>query len=362
MGNVLMGDLDGKTERLAFDTHEIEQIITRYKASVVSGTDGLDYIEYMGKIFPVQGIQDNDNIKPYFIVLKSGVAYNANDYQMLFNTEELPNSLLSGIDTSGKKYLCKRYMNGSAPIEPPAQKPSGINPQNLTFDDTENLKDVINKLKKGEFFELLTMEFSDKIKGIAKELIDFRKDIQTRIEPDIVELASKDIPEASNQLEGINETLEESTMKIMDINDAQMDAAGKRFKELEQLLERRSEGEGDLVVGISLEEAIGAIEGQMTFLKEVELRSLNMMEPLSFQDLVGQRIQKIIKLVRSMEIKIEELIVSFGIKLKKYKEDPEITYEELNKDVDEFMYELKGPQRAGEGLHQEAIDDLLNSL
>jgi hypothetical protein len=28
MGNVLMGDLDGLTERLAFDTHDIEQIIT----------------------------------------------------------------------------------------------------------------------------------------------------------------------------------------------------------------------------------------------------------------------------------------------------------------------------------------------
>ena len=362
MGNVLMGDLDGKTDRLAFDTHEIEQIITRYKASVVSGADDQDYIEYMGKIFPVHGMQDKENIKPYFIVLKSGVAFNASDYQMLFNTEELPNSLLSGIDSSGKKFLCKRYMNGSASIEPQAQKYSSLNPQNFTLDDAESLKDVIHKLKKGEFFELLTMEFSDKIKGIAKELIDFRKDIQTRIEPDIVELASKDIPEASNQLEGINETLEESTMRIMDINDAQMDAAGKRCKELDQLLERRSEGEGNLTVGISLEEAISAIEDQMTFLKEVEQRSLNMMEPLSFQDLVGQRIQKIINLVRSMEIKIEELIVSFGIKLKKYKEDPEITYEELNKDVDEFMYELKGPQRSGEGLDQKAIDDLLNSL
>ena len=217
-------------------------------------------------------------------------------------------------------------------------------------------------MRKGEFFELLTMEFSDKIKGIAKELIDFRKDIQTRIEPEIVELASKDIPEASNQLEGINETLEESTMRIMDINDAQMDAANTRCKELEQFLERRSEGEGNLAIGISLEEAMEALEAQMDFLKEVEQRSLNMMEPLSFQDLVGQRIQKIIRLVRSMEIKIEELIVSFGIKLKKYKEDPEITYEELNKDVDEFMYELKGPQRAGEGLDQAAIDDLLNNM
>ena len=362
MGNALMGDIDGKTERIAFDTHEIEQIITRYKASVVSGDDDKDYMEYEGKIFPIHGIKDKEYIKPYFIVLKSGTAFNVNDYQMIFNTEELPNSLLSGIDTSGKKYLCQRYMNGNRREEPIFQKFPVVNADNLTTDEAENLKDVISKLRKGEFFELLTMEFSDKIKGIAKELIDFRKDIQTRIEPDIVEIASKDIPEASNQLEGINETLEESTMKIMDINDAQMEAANIHCKELEQLIDRCSEGEGDLIIGISLEEAMEALEDQMNFLKEVEQRSLNMMEPLSFQDLVGQRIQKIINLVRSMEIKIEELIVSFGIKLKKYKEDPEITYEELNRDVDAFMYELKGPQRSGEGLDQTAIDDLLNSL
>jgi hypothetical protein len=92
---------------------------------------------------------------------------------------------------------------------------------------------MIKKLKEGEFFELLTMEFSGKIKEVAKELIDFRKDIQSKIEPDIVEIASKDIPEASNQLEGINETLEKSTMKIMDINDAQMELAQNQFQALE---------------------------------------------------------------------------------------------------------------------------------
>ena len=362
MRNVLMGDLDGKTERIAFDTHEIEQIVTKYKASVVTGKNEQDYLEFDGKIFSVHGLYDREFIKPYFIILKSGVAFNVNDYQMLFNTEELPDSLLTGVDPSGKKYLCQRYMNGNCNKESAVKIYPVVKAEDLTFSETEDIKDVISKLRKGEFFELLTMEFSDKIKGIAKELIDFRKDIQTRIEPEIVELASKDIPEASNQLEGINETLEESTMRIMDINDAQMDAANTRCKELEQFLERRSEGEGNLAIGISLEEAMEALEAQMDFLKEVEQRSLNMMEPLSFQDLVGQRIQKIIRLVRSMEIKIEELIVSFGIKLKKYKEDPEITYEELNKDVDEFMYELKGPQRAGEGLDQAAIDDLLNNM
>lgn len=370
MGNILMGDIDGRTERIAFDTHDIERIITRYKASIVSGNDNHDLVmEFKGRVFPIYGSAENCDIKPYFIVLKSGIAYNACDYQMLFDTEELPDSLVSGIDTTGKKFLCKKYMNGNGSNIEEQEPGTGLNDikvlsnqdDNISGEDAENLKSVIDKLKKGEFFELLTMEFSDKIKGIAKELIDFRKDIQTRIEPDIVEIAAKDIPEASNQLEGINETLEESTMKIMDINDEQMEAAGSQYRMLEDLLSR-DKGEGDISLGISLEDAISAIESQISFLKEFESRSLNMMEPLSFQDLVGQRIQRIINLVRSMEIKIEELVVSFGIKLKKHKEDPKKSYDDLNKDVDEFLYELKGPQRAGEGLDQSAIDDLLNNL
>ena len=87
-----------------------------------------------------------------------------------------------------------------------------------------------------------------------------------------------------------------------------------------------------------------------------------MMKPLSFQDLVGQRIQQIIKLVGSMERRMEELIVSFGIKLEGYKKDPTKTFDDLNQDVAEYMIELKGPQRTGEGLDQAGIDDLLANL
>jgi len=228
----------------------------------------------------------------------------------------------------------------------------------ISHGDIENLKDIIKKMKEGEFYELLAMEFSGKIKEVALELIDFRKDLQAKIEPDIVEIASRDIPEASNQLEGINETLEDSTMKIMDINDSQIDVANRQQKVLCSFVE----GIGNNGLSAGSDEVKMLINQQIEILKKIETQSLNMMEPLSFQDLVGQRIQKIIKLVRSMENRIEELIISFGIKLSKHREDPTRTYEELNQDVDIYMTELQGPQRKGEGLNQAGIDDLLASL
>jgi chemotaxis regulatin CheY-phosphate phosphatase CheZ len=82
------------------------------------------------------------------------------------------------------------------------------------------------------------------------------------------------------------------------------------LKVLESFL-KNSGTEGKL--DVTLEDAIKVIEEQVHVLKMIEERSLKMMAPLSFQDLVGQRIQRIIKLVRSMENRIEEIIVSFGI-------------------------------------------------
>jgi len=146
----------------------------------------------------------------------------------------------------------------------------------------------------------------------------------------------------------------------MDINDEQMELAHNQFQILETYLSQNSNA--DDTSDMTLDEAVKIIESQLETLKNIESGSLKMMEPLSFQDLVGQRIQKIIKLVRSMELRIEELIVSFGIKLKNHKKDPTKSFDDLNKDVEEYMTELKGPQRAGEGLDQSGIDDLLNGL
>jgi len=363
MTNVVMGIIDGNLERLAFEPQEIEMIVPRYSANLIFSSDGPDLLlELNGNIYPVNGNVNKETIKPYFIALKSGSAYNATDYQMLFNVEKLAGSVISGINTEGQRHLCK--IHSSFKMQDKDEDKNSHNSVRIkTSDDlneftaaeAEQLKDVIQKMKRNEFFELLTMELSDKLKGVARELIDFRKDIQSKIEPDIVEMASKDIPEASNQLECINETLEESTMKIMDINEAQTELAGKQARMLKSLL-KEEEGEGIL----SLNEAVSILNNQIEVLKNIEDLSLKMMEPLSFQDLVGQRIQRIIKLVRSMENRIEELIVSFGIKLIKHKEDPTKSYEDLNKDVDKYLSDLKGPQRAGEGLNQDAIDDLLN--
>lgn len=362
MHSVIMSSLNGNQEKIAFNTQNILQIITSSEAKTVSSGDepGLA-VDLGGRFFPVKGLDGKKDLKPYFILHRSGDAYNVEDYQLLFNVRELSENMISGKDVNGNEYLCKRQQG---------ERFQKDILKNLSFEEIEEkvktvdssmgelteLKDMISKLKSGEFYESLTMEFSGKVKEIAQELIDFRKDIQARIEPEIVEMAAKDIPEASYQLEGINKTLEASTMKIMDINEEQMELANKRQEALTSLISEN--GHNDEAAG----KAMRIVEEDVDVLKKLVSLSMSMMEPLSFQDLVGQRIQKIIKLVKSMEFRIEDLVISFGIKIQRHRENPERSFDDLRKDVENYKSELKGPQNEGEGLDQSDIDALLAAL
>lgn len=466
MQNAVMGSLDGDLENIAFDVTQVKRILNRSGANIVNSNNGTIFLEFEGDVYSVAAGTARD-VKPYFIVLDASQAFNVSDYRMLFDVRDLPNALVMGKDITGKEHLCRWHgVSREQTAGPPSaddvcleRLEEKLDSEDLSQTDLEEVKNMIRNLRNGHFFEALTSEFSGKIKEIAFELIDFRKDIKKRIEPGIVEIASTDIPEASNQLEGINETLEQSTMKIMDINDEQMDLANNQMKQLQGLLagdgggtgaasiERaaslleemtslvpdlpgearqvmefvlpgmengrelagaqgeaasvrealaepmetvrelcRDVGEGDPGMR-RLTDLLGELEGelescggssetgapgpealrkaledQVEVLRSMGGLSLKMMEPLSFQDLVGQRIQRIVRLVKSMELRIEDLIISFGIKIQKHKEDPSRTYDDLSQEVEHYKSELKGPQTPGEGLDQDGIDDLLASL
>ncbi len=463
MNCAIMGNLDGQLTKVAFDFNEIRQIMhVESSEAVLSHDQGELYLKIGEEICKVENLHNNGEIGPYFIVLNSSEAFSVKAYHIIFDIQELPDGLLYGKDASGKLHLCRRHggltssqaavASDEDTIDELSQK---LETGQITERDLEHLKELIGKLKKGEFLEALTQEVSGKIKEIALELIEFRKDLQSKIEPNIIDLAQKDIPEASNQLEGINETLEKSTMKIMDINEEQMEIANQYAAKIRDILEELGSS-GDAVEDPSSSPAKEMLERLETTVKELpdHLRelgellgppllqakaklaegdkeamaqaievlaknlemlsgdeepeeqiqtlisccqklneaieaggaegsnrqdvallrdlvkgyeriaklSLSMLEPLSFQDLVGQRIQRIVKLVKTMETRIEDLVISFGVKLQKYKTDPDLSYEEVTQEAEQIRSELKGPSREGEGLDQSAVDELLASL
>ena len=90
-------------------------------------------------------------------------------------------------------------------------------------------------------------------------------------------------------------------------------------------------------------------------------------EALSFQDLSGQQILKIIKLLTDFQVQLLAIVVSFGSQLKIKEKNAGITVEESKRiaqeDVDKYLNSMTTGEVSGEGsLDQDAVNDLLKGL
>ncbi len=90
-------------------------------------------------------------------------------------------------------------------------------------------------------------------------------------------------------------------------------------------------------------------------------------EALSFQDLSGQQILKIIKLLTDFQVQLLAIVVSFGSQLKIKEKNAGITVEESKRiaqeDVDKYLNSMTTGEVGGEGsLDQDAVNDLLKGL
>ncbi|MFA7383237.1 MAG: protein phosphatase CheZ [Desulfurivibrionaceae bacterium] len=90
-------------------------------------------------------------------------------------------------------------------------------------------------------------------------------------------------------------------------------------------------------------------------------------EALSFQDLSGQQIMKIIKLLTDFQVHLLAIVVSFGSQLKIKEKNAGITVEESKRiaqeDVDKYLKSMTTEEVGGDGsLDQDAVNDLLKNL
>ncbi|MBW1798759.1 MAG: hypothetical protein JRJ21_10245, partial [Deltaproteobacteria bacterium] len=58
------------------------------------------------------------------------------------------------------------------------------------------------------FFRNFASEMTGSVKELALVLIDFRRELKSKIHPNLTDIATKYIPQAANQLEGVIETTE----------------------------------------------------------------------------------------------------------------------------------------------------------
>ncbi len=226
-----------------------------------------------------------------------------------------------------------------------------------------------NVLDDEDFYKDLTYEMTGQVKELAMLIIEFKKDLKSRINPDITDIATKYIPETADQLKSIIEATEKAADRIMDNLEAmqeQMEDMKKSVSSFRQgkiLLPDKNSKESEIPIA---ENTMNNIYPFVDYLDSRIRDFLSMISDsfiqMSFQDLTGQRIKRIISLTGDIEEKIKKMIISFGIKLNEKERHPDISSVELQKTVEAKVKELSGPQEEGQGLNQADIDELLANL
>lgn len=170
------------------------------------------------------------------------------------------------------------------------------------------------------------------INQTRKELSEAKKD----------HIADKELPDAESQLDAIVSMTEQATGKIMDACD---NLSNFHNDMRERLIAMDPPLNPDAMAGV--EDAMTQAQTSITHIYEA----------CNFQDITGQRIQKVVKLLQEIERKVLRLVVTLGLAEKDNSLDDE-TKAHLNEDA----ALLNGPSMPGQGLEQDEIDSILAKL
>ena len=175
-----------------------------------------------------------------------------------------------------------------------------------------------------ERFEEVRLIRGDSVRQEIRELVDF---IQ-QAKHDVVairaqEIHIRQIPDATDELDAVVKATEEATESILDAAEC-LEAIGKNIAD--------ETGQAILAIATKIYEAS------------------------NFQDITGQRINKVVGTLRHIEDKLRRLSTALG--------DGDVDREEIeqrkqNANVDDEANLLNGPQLEGLGNSQDEIDALL---
>ena len=211
--------------------------------------------------------------------------------------------------------------------------------------EKEISKSLSKSLLEGEFYRRVNEDLQGGLKQIYQEVKAAKggkeiKDITTDIDP--AELFS----ETSDQLDAVLQTTEKAAVEIIDI------------------VEKLQELQGTVATIVKGFESGGVTKANRIKLKEINgtLGSdlSNIMVSLSFQDLTGQRIKKIIGSIRHIEKIVREVMLATGLMIKQREVEPEKDIDSLSEEAKtKATSKLEGPAAKSD---QKDVDDLLASL
>ena len=181
------------------------------------------------------------------------------------------------------------------------------------------------------------------------------KEVEIEMEGDVPEEEAVESSGADPRLKEIQELLDQGLTAV----DA---LAGKTKKEPAEV-----DGTGTLSLS-EKEEIFEKIEEALAKTSVITTDVTTITETLSFQDLSGQQIMKIIKLLSDFQVQLLAIVVTFGSRLKHKQEDVSITAEESKElaqgDVDSYFSKLTVDKTGGDEamLDQETVNAMLEEM
>jgi chemotaxis regulatin CheY-phosphate phosphatase CheZ len=142
----------------------------------------------------------------------------------------------------------------------------------------------------------------------------------------------------------------------------------EEFSEVARLDTGASEAEKNQKLSRDQQKEISdTIENAFSVALSISGEVTRIMELLSFQDLSGQQIMKIIKLLGDFQVQLMAIVLSFGTRLKTKEKNAEITAQEsktfVQDDVDSYFAKLGDEEDKESGmLDQNAVNSLLEDL
>lgn len=210
--------------------------------------------------------------------------------------------------------------------------------------EREVAKSLSRALLESEFYKRLNAEMRQGLQDIYKEINEAAKSdngSHAKADRDQADLLFQ---EAAQQLDKILQTTESATSDIMDI--------------VEKHLELQGETSG-ILDGLANDDNAEAIARLRAVNDDLGADFMRIMTTLSFQDLTGQRIKRIIEAIKKVEQIVLDLYLSTGIQLKAREEAPDRDISDLEAEAKQKVSELKGPQTK---IKQGDVDDLLAQL
>ena len=210
--------------------------------------------------------------------------------------------------------------------------------------EVRKLLDAVRSLLQGEFDDenLDHSSLLGELGEVARMISQAKRELRD-FNPGV--LQDEKLPEASDQLDAIVKTTEAATHKIMD-NCERLTANLERARD-RLLASPTAAQDPDLMVG--MEDAIS----------EAGVSITEIYEACNFQDLTGQRIQKIVRTMREVERQILRMVIVFS--LQKADKAKLLDQEQRDKLMNDAEL-LNGPQLPGQSMAQEDIDDILDAL